>query len=164
MQTADGPRGIGGWLILPTIGLFVFPLRAAVVLAADYWPLFERGVWASLTSPGGALYHPLWAPVLLYEVCCNVVFIAFAVTLLLLLFRRSRRFPAAFIAFALLNLCFVVSDAALGWQIPAVAARGPEGFAIEIGRSLAVAAIWVPYMLISKRVRNTFRAGPAKSE
>ena len=146
------------------IGLFVFPLRVAVVLAADYWPLFERGVWASLTSPGAAFYHPLWAPVLLYEVFCNVAFVAFDLALLVLLFKRARRFPAAFIAFALLNLFFVVSDAALGWQIPAVAARGLEGFATEIGRSLAVVAIWVPYMLVSKRVRNTFRAGPAKSE
>jgi Protein of unknown function (DUF2569) len=160
----DGPSGIGGWLILPTIGLFVFPLRVGVVLAGDYWPLFERGVWSSLTTPGSALYHPLWAPLLLYEVFCNVVFIVFDGALLVLLFKRARRFPAAFIAFALLNFFFVVSDAVAGWQIPAVAARGPEGFAIEIGRSLAVVAIWVPYMLRSKRVRNTFGAGPVKSE
>lgn len=161
---ADGPRGIGGWLILPVIGLLVFPVRVLISLATDYWPIFQGGIWGNLTTPGTEVYHPLWAPVIVGEIFFNVAFFAFDLVLLYLLFTKSHRFPKAFVAFALSNLLFIVCDAALAWQIPAVAARGVAGLAGEIARSLAVVAIWVPYMLVSKRVRNTFTAGSANSE
>lgn len=158
MQTVDGPRGIGGWLILPAIGLFVFPVRVAISLITDYWPLFQGGVWRNLTAPGSEVYHPLWAPVIAVEIAFKAGFVLLDLALLYLLFARSHRFPKAFIAFALLYLAFVVGDAAVAWQIPAVAARGLEGVGAEVAPSLVVAAIWVPYMLVSKRVRNTFKA------
>jgi hypothetical protein len=155
------PQGIGGWLILPMIGLFVFPVRVAISLATDYAPIFRDGIWGSLTTPGSAVYHSLWAPVIVGEIFCNVAFLLFDLALLYLLFSKSRRFPMAFIVFALGNLAFIAGDAAIAWQIPAVAARGLEGFAGEIARALVMAAVWVPYMLVSKRVRNTFRAPEA---
>jgi hypothetical protein len=157
----DGPVGIGGWLILPVIGLFVFPLRAVMVLITDFLPIFQGGAWSNLTTPGAEHYHALWAPVILYEIACNVGFVVFDLALLVMLFGKSARFPKAFIVFALLNLFFIVSDTLLAGQIPAVAARGLEGSAVEIARSLVVVAIWVPYMLMSKRVRNTFKANDA---
>ncbi len=156
LPAAVGPKGIGGWMILPVIGLFVFPLRVLWSLATQYWPIFRDGIWANLTTPGSASYHPLWGPLLGYEIAFNVGFLVFDVVLLVLLFRKSSRLPKAFIAFALLNLFFVATDGIVGYQIPAVAAAGMETIAGEIGRSLALACIWVPYFLVSKRVKNTF--------
>lgn len=161
---SEGPAGIGGWLILPVIGMFVFPVRVVAILVTDYWPLFERGIWTNLTTPGSPVYHALWGPVILYEMVCNGLFLVYDLVLLILLFGKSRRFPMAFVVFALLNVLFLVSDAALAWQIPAVAARGLEGAAGEIARAVVAAAVWVPYMLVSKRVRNTFKAGRSDSE
>ena len=154
----DGPRGIGGWLILPVLGLFVFPVRVLISLVTDYVPIFQDGIWGNLTTPGSEVYHSLWAPVIIAEIFCNVGFLLFDLALLYLLFTKSHRFPVAFIVFTLANLLFIVSDAAIAWQIPAVAARGLEGVGGEIARALLVAVVWVPYMLVSKRVRNTFRA------
>jgi hypothetical protein len=34
--------------------------------------------------------------------------------------------------------------------------RFAESAPLEIGRAIVVAAIWIPYFLISKRVKNTF--------
>ena len=157
VPATDGPQGIGGWLLLPVIGMFVFPIRALVSLATDYWPIFEKGIWATLTTPGTQAYHPLWAPVLVFEILFNIAFLAFELFLLYLLFTKSHRFPKMFIVFAVANLIFVVGDALIGNQIPAVAASGAESMAKEIGRSFIVVAIWVPYMLVSKRVKNTFK-------
>jgi hypothetical protein len=156
-----GPQGIGGWLILPLIGLFVFPVRVVISLISDYWPLFQGGVWGNLTTPGSEVYHPLCAPVIAVEIAFNAGFLLLDLALLYLLFTKSYRFPKAFIAFALLNLAFIVGDAAVAWQIPAVAARGLEAPGAEVARALVLAAVWVPYMLVSKRVRNTFRAPEA---
>jgi hypothetical protein len=159
----DGPAGIGGWLIVPVFALFVIPVRMTTLMAIDYLPLFERAIWANLTTPSSALYHPLWAPAIFFELCSAFALVAFDLWLLVLLFKRSPLFPKAFVAFALVNLLLTLSDSVLLLQIPTVAAKGFPG-AREIGGALAFAALWVPYMLVSKRVRNTFRAAPAKSE
>jgi hypothetical protein len=97
----DGPRGIGGWLILPLIGLFVFPVRVAISLVTDYVPIFRDGIWGNLTTPGSEVYHSLWAPVIIAEIFCNVGFLLFDLALRYLLFAKSHRFPRAFIAFSL---------------------------------------------------------------
>lgn len=150
----DRPRGIGGWLLLPAIGLFLFPFYALYSLAVDYWPIFHLGLWASLTTPGSEAYHPLWMPTLFYGIAANVVFIAFAVALILLLFRKSPRFPKAFVVFALLNLGFVLSIALIVWHITG----SGQAVVTEVARAAVLVAVWVPYMLVSKRVRNTFKA------
>ncbi|MEA3195380.1 MAG: hypothetical protein QOD26_3713 [Betaproteobacteria bacterium] len=157
---SERPKGIGGWLLLPAIGLCLFPPYALYSLAADYWPIFQLGMWGGLTTPGSGAYHPLWAPTLVYGIAANVVVIVFDLVLIVLLFRKSPRFPKAFVVFALLNLAFVSSIALLVWHITGAA----EAVVTEVARSAVVVAIWLPYMLLSKRVRNTFRAGKANSE
>jgi Protein of unknown function (DUF2569) len=151
-----GPKGIGGWLLLPVIGMFVFPVRCLISLATEYLPIFEKGMWAALTTPGSKAYHPLWGPLLAYEIFFNLAFLVFDLVLLYLLFAKSYRFPKLYIAFAVLNLVFVVSDAIVGYQIPAVVAQGMDTMAKEIGRSFMMVVIWVPYLMVSKRVKNTF--------
>jgi hypothetical protein len=164
MQTADGPRGIGGWLILPTIGLLIFPGFILFDLVFQQWPVFGEGMWPMLTMPGAPLYHPLWAPLIVGGIGYDLAILAFDVALLFLLFGKSARFPIAFVVFCLVNAVFLVVTGALVWQIPIVAERGSEALVREIAPPVVVAAIWVPYMLVSKRVRNTFRAAPGKSE
>jgi hypothetical protein len=43
MKEIAKPRGIGGWLILPMIGLFVTPLRLGAFLFSTYIPIFTEG-------------------------------------------------------------------------------------------------------------------------
>lgn len=154
MSNPHGPAGIGGWLILPVVGLLAYPLRVVALLATDFLPMFEGGEWSALTTPGSPIYHPLWAPAIVCEIAGNVGFLAFDLALLYLLFTKSPRFPAGFIVFALLNLLFVSGMVVLVWQI-----TGSAGTTVvELARGAGVAAVWVPYMLVSKRVRNTFKA------
>lgn len=151
---SEGARGIGGWLLLPVLGLCLFPFYVAYSLATDYWPIFAPGMWGSLTTPASQAYHPLWAPALLYGIAANVAFVAFDLVLLVLLCRKSPRFPKAFIVFALLNFAFVSSIALLVWHITGAAEAGVT----EVARVAVLVAVWVPYLLVSKRVRNTFKA------
>lgn len=156
----EAPQGVGGWLLLPAIGLCLFPFYALYSLAVDDWPIFQLGIWGSLTTPGAQAYHPLWAPTLIGGIAANVIFIAFDLALVFLLFRKSPRFPKAFVLFALLNLAFVSGIALAVWHIAGSAAA----VVTEVARAAVLVAVWVPYMLVSKRVRNTFRAGKANSE
>ena len=165
MTTIQGePKGLKGWLILPAIGLFVSVLRLAINLMKDFWPIFREDYWPVLTTPGSAAYHPLWGPLLIFEIVGNSIFILANIVLIFFYFAKHYRFPALFITMLALNALFVVGDFFLGKMIPAVAAANDPQSVREIARTLAAAAIWIPYFLRSKRVMNTFvkpgSAGP----
>ena len=161
VMVADGKRGLGGWLILPAIGLFALPIRGAISLINDFLPIFQKGYWEILTRPGSGAYHSLWAPLLIFEIAGNSFFIIFNVVLLFLFFKKSYRFPALFIAFIILNLCFLVGDYFFVNLIPSVAGKSDPGTFKELARAMIAAIIWIPYFLVSKRVKNTFvKPGP----
>jgi len=156
-RALDGPQGIGGWLILPAIGLCVFPISCVISILDDYVPIFQSGTWAAVTTPGAPGYHALWAPLLIGEIAFNLVFLALDLWLLVLLFSKSWRFPKVFVAFAALIVLFIVLDAVVAGSIASsTGTTGANRMAGAIVRALVVAAIWVPYMLVSKRVKNTF--------
>jgi hypothetical protein len=64
----EEPRGLGGWLILPAISLFVTPIVSAVSFYNDYLPIFREGYWEVLTTPGSEAYHHLWAPFITFDI------------------------------------------------------------------------------------------------
>ena len=150
------PSGIGGWLILPVIGLILLPINLLVMLVTIYSPIFTDGYWEVLTTPGSEIYHPMWAPVLIYEVVGNIVFLIGSLLLLVLLFRKHYLFPKLMIWFLSVNVVFIGIDLFLADLIPSVAAEpDPEGMK-DFVRSIITAVIWIPYFILSKRVQNTF--------
>jgi|GEM_PF-306969 len=150
------PSGIGGWLILVAIGLIITCPRLGVFLYQTYVPLFQDGTWETLTTPGSEQYHEFWAPLLIFELVGNLVFLVAYAVLVFLFFRESRFFPMAYISISLLNLCFVVLDAWFASFVLSDELMTEADTSKEIMRSLMSVAIWVPYMMVSKRVRNTF--------
>ena len=67
-----GPVGIGGWLVLPFLGLVLAPLLVLATLMRDLVPAFDAPTWSALTTPGGPAYHPMWAPYLIVSLAVNV--------------------------------------------------------------------------------------------
>lgn len=152
----EEPRGLGGWLILPAIGLVITPLSILLTLINDYLPIFQQGYWQVLTTPGTSAYHPLWAPILTFEVAGNLVLLAFDVVLIYLFFTKSYRLPGLFIAYLVSRLIFAVADFFLAGLIPAIADQLDP---MSMVQAVAVTAVWIPYFLLSKRVKSTFVAG-----
>lgn len=152
----DGPSGLSGWLILVAIGLIGTPIRLAFFTLKTYPPIFRDGTWATLTTPGPAPYHPMWGPLLIVEIVINLTFIIMSLYLLYLFFRKSWRFPRLYITFLVANLCFLLADAlAIKLVLPEQPIMDPDT-AREFFRSVVAVSIWVPYLLVSKRVKNTF--------
>lgn len=147
---------IGGWLILLAIGLVLSPLRLLVSIGRDVLPAFKGETWSLLTTPGTAAYHPLWAPLLIFELAGNVLFVILSIVALVYFFQRRRIAPRLVMIFFLSNLAFVGIDYVAAEFIPAAAAQDDSESLQELGRSLAVCMIWVPYLLVSKRVKGTF--------
>lgn len=153
----DGPEGLGGWLILVALGL----LRSAIVVAAstmrDLLPVFTDGhVWAAFDS-GASTYDPFYGLLVCVELVANVVLVIWPLVLLGLFFAKSRWFPSGYIALVAASFVIHVLDLVAAQSLDLMAegefARGMLGLAPLV----VSAAIWIPYMLVSKRVKNTFR-------
>ena len=150
--TKEGPVGLGGWLILPIIALIVTPLRGVFHLAS-YSDLL--GSMKSLTAGQSGF--------LVIEFIGNLaVLLILPIILIVLLLGKSTSFPRLFIAWAAVGLAFIVLDIAAA-QIffgDVLAATGQELLDAEtmkeLFRSIITAAIWIPYMRVSRRVSNTF--------
>ena len=150
-----GPSGVGGWLILIAIGLIITPIRLSMFIYSAYVPLFNSGAWSILTTPGTERYHWAWKPLLLLEIFGNAAFVVWPIVLLFLLFTRSRRFPRMMIAYFIANLVFIALDLLAVASLPNTG-DAAAGLIPDLVRSILICAIWVPYFLVSVRVKNTF--------
>jgi hypothetical protein len=152
LPAAAPVSGIGGWLILPMLGLIATPIVQLV----------------SLSSLGNTLgdvsrLGPLVANLVWIETILNFALFVVAPGLLLTqFFGKKRAFPRWYIIWTAATAVFVVLDLFVGYAAfhDAYEASGTSFFDQGTLRALAAALIgvcvWIPYMLNSVRVRNTF--------
>jgi len=136
----EGPKGIGGWLILPTISTVLAPFLMA------FW------TWQSAI----ALSAPIGTSLLVFvaiETLFNLALLIGWIVANVLLFKHKRAYPKFFVALLVVTMLGTVIDILVGKlfdiEIDANDIRG-------LVRSVVALAIWGPYMYRSKRVRNTF--------
>jgi hypothetical protein len=153
-EAAGEEVGIGGWLILPVIGLFLTPLQGLVQMG-DYSGLMKNMQY--LTAVQGGF---VW-----FEIIANlVIVVAMPIYLLVQLFQRKALFPKAYVVWAVANIVFefldlIAAQALFGEIFEKSNTRLVDGDTLKsILRSVVLVVVWVPYMKISTRVRNTFTA------
>ena len=151
-----GFNGIGGWLILLAIGQVLLPLRFAKSIWDALSPTMNTSSWRSLTDPIESSYNAWWAPALLFELFLNIGAFLFAVLLVALFFTKKAAWRRAFALFLIFFLLGAVLDTALVDRIPSAAEPVLKSVANVVPILLA-AAIWIPYVSFSKRVKATFR-------
>lgn len=149
-------EGLSGWLILVGIGIILSPLRIIFAVFPTYYELFSDGSLDFLTTPGTELYSPLWAPILYGEIIVNIMLVALWIFVGCLFFLKKRIFKKYYIGLLVFTLIFIVVDAlAFKAVIPDEPIFDPQTTK-EVFRSMVVCCIWIPYILVSKRVKATF--------
>ena len=150
--------GIRGWLLLVALGLVVTLLRL-LGETSDLFPLFQASIWASLTTPGAETYHPLWGPVLLFELFAHVMMLVAVILMAILFFTKRRTFPRFYIVYLVGMLLIQVLDSALASALPDTEVTAAE--VTELVRQALSSLVWIAYFRVSKRVKNTFvETGP----
>lgn len=75
-------KGLGGWLILPALGLIVTQFRMVSQFYRDMLPVLASETWNALTNSSSAAYHPLWGPLIVFEVIANLLLFFYTLWLL----------------------------------------------------------------------------------
>ena len=148
--------GLGGWLILVGIGVVFSPLRMPVEVQRIYLPIFNDGTYDMLSTPGTDAYIPFWSTLIWGEILVTTILFFASIYLAYLFFSKKSLFPKLYIWLAVGSFAFIILDALLVKVIFPNEAMFDPGTIKEIARSGLGILIWVPYMLLSKRVKATF--------
>jgi hypothetical protein len=149
-------KGLGGILIVVAVWLFANPARTAYYLVTAYLPMLSNGGWDAVAAAGTTFSPPSLSVIIPFEIACNVAILAFNLVVISHFFRRSAAFPKLVIALILVSIAYVFVDARLLQYVPAYAANFIADMQDELDKSVLGGWIWIPYFLISARVKNTF--------
>ncbi|MBI1912433.1 MAG: DUF2569 domain-containing protein [Deltaproteobacteria bacterium] len=147
---------IGGWLILIAIGLILTPIKILIDVIEYILPAFTGEVWTVLTTPGTELYHPLWAPLLIFSLIGNLFLIGFALTTSVFFFKKKKIVPKLMIIYLAAGLVFFFVDFFGSSLIPIIEEQEDMSPTMDLVRSIVACLIWIPYFRMSKRVKGTF--------
>ncbi|MGQ8774759.1 DUF2569 domain-containing protein [Serratia sp. NA_112.1] len=143
MSQADYTR-IGGWLLAPMAYLIVTLLSASLMLLLYGMAIFVPESREYLLTNAQA-FSMQWY----FSVLTTLLMWCFTLWLLLLFCHRSQRFPKLFLLWLLITVLLAVKAFAF--------APVPDELAVRsLGWPLLMAALLVPYMKRSKRVKGTF--------
>lgn len=147
--------GLGGWLILVGFGVLISPFFFFGTLAT-YLSIINDGSYKLLTDQSSIFYIPYWREIFFFELSVTLCFGFASAFNIFLFFKKKKLFPKLFIYLHLLGIVYILVDAFLVKLIlPDEPMWDPDTIK-ELLRALISAGIWVPYMLVSRRVAGTF--------
>jgi hypothetical protein len=143
--------GIGGWLMLLAVGQVLGLLQSIIVFSQNLQSQHD-GLWTQFPAT------------LQGETALMAAFVCLVTYTTFLLFAHSRHLPKIFIAQLICAILLPIADAiwiaiSLNRPISVLftidASLGGQIVGTSLGSAIG-AAIWIPYIMCSKRVANTF--------
>ena len=149
--------GLGGWLILLGPLVVIAPLAPLSMLAEFYHlQMFNDGSYEIFTTPGTQFYHPFLSTFFWGAVAINVLVFFASIFLIFLFFSKRKLFPKFYIWLVVGSFAFLIIEAMLIKTLLPNEVIFYAETVKEIGKTIPSVLVFVPYMLISKRVKVTF--------
>lgn len=156
MDDKNELKGLGGWLTLLGFGLLISPIRNIAISILSWSDVYESGTWWTFTNSDSISYIPYWGSLIIFELAFGVILFLASIYLLFLFFGEKETFPKTYITVAVAAVLFPILDSILAWSVISTNEIFDEQTKKETLTLLISAGIWIPYLLNSKRVRNTF--------
>lgn len=155
-STSTQLKGLGGWLILVGFGLIIGPIRLINILNTNYKPYFNTDLLERLINPSSSSYIPNFVYLFYAELIAIVFLILLSFYLLFLFFTKKKNFPKNYIFISLFVILYIPVDAFIASTIMPNEKVVDGELIKSFFQTLISGAIWIPYMMKSKRVKNTF--------
>lgn len=148
-------EGLGGWLIVVGIGLCVSPIQSFLEFGV-FKQMFSDGTWEAFTLQSSEFYNPLFGVLICFEFIFSCIFFIAYTSLIFLFFKKKQIFPKIFIITLLANFAFIIIDALVRKVVFPTEPAFDEDTRKNAFQKAVQCAIWIPYMIKSVRVKNTF--------
>lgn len=149
--------GFGGWLYIFAAGLvyqFLFNLK----IAYDNYLITKTDNYYSYTTIGSESYNSLWETAIWFEIIAASIIVVLVALIAYFCIKQSKKFRTMAILFISVSLFFQCIDLFLMLSIQNGYSEdifGPSKYD-NLYKSTVYAIVWIPYLLLSKRVKNTF--------
>ncbi|QXF32901.1 hypothetical protein CE143_06765 [Photorhabdus luminescens] len=135
--------GIGGFLYLPAIN----------VIFAIFSSLFNSYKTMTILNSGYDFLGELRILIGFEFICFTIIF-GVALYTSILFFRKKNKTPLFYIILLVFTLLFIITDLALAHYVYEI--KLDYNYLFLFFRTVFYACIWVPYFIISIRVKRTF--------
>jgi hypothetical protein len=155
-STANQPKGLGGWLILVGVGLIFGVIKVIAGIVSIYQPFMNSDSLEKLTNVNSPSYIPNFGLLFYAEMLVNTFIVFLMIYLIYLYFQKKNIFPKYYIFISLFMIITIPIDSYLTSLVLPEQKMFDKDTAKSFFQSLFAGAVWIPYMIKSKRVQNTF--------
>ena len=138
-------RGIGGWLILVAITLFLAPIEDVLRIYYDLSYLYGSGFGQLLAD------HPGATKLLGTQIVGDIIFFICLLAVNYFFYAKKKTFPLLMIVYLGAHTIYILIRSHAGDVL-----MGTHDFPASAARATASASLWISYMVSSKRVKATF--------
>lgn len=145
----DETHPIGGWLVIVVIGLYLTPFTVSYLIYN--LEFYNVSTWTNYIDSYNE-FPFLIGGLYFFELLLNIGMIVFAILLIIMMHQRRKSFPILFVWFRIYCLVGLIIDTIIMAQLVGLDTSDYS----DLFKTIVGAAIWIPYMLYSQRVKNTF--------
>ncbi|MBP1906749.1 hypothetical protein J2Z32_003413 [Paenibacillus turicensis] len=147
-STSFNKSGLGGWLIVTQIGLFLSLILNGIRLTDLIVQLSEGDTWSFFTD-GFKSY-------LIFIIGYSILLLLFIIFILTQFYKKKVLVPKMMMIMYGVNLAVAIINFIVFQQVTYAVEDEIASLLKEVIQAGIAAAIWIPYFIKSKRVKNTF--------
>lgn len=149
-------KPINGTLIIALLATIAAPFLSLNAFRFIVLPIASDDRWVVISNTLLETYNPHWVKLVYFEFFSNIFLFLFTILLVIMFFNRKRQYATVIIIYfitkiLLLTIIFYLQTIIKGPPTPTLSQISGIGL-----RSLIFTGIWVPYFLLSEKVRETF--------
>jgi Protein of unknown function (DUF2569) len=148
--------GLHGWLVVVGFGVVLRPFIWVYSTYSLYSEAINAEGWSLISDPSSPGFQGGLVAMVYGEVVVNLLFLAACIYQAILFFSCKKWFPMVFIWLLVLTTFFILADSWLAHYMWPDTEIFDADTAKNLSRVIVPACIWIPYMLLSKRVKATF--------
>ncbi|MDQ3100318.1 MAG: DUF3857 domain-containing protein [Bacteroidota bacterium] len=146
------PTTIGGWMVLPLVGLMFSPIILLKDMLIDNW-IFEAPLYVPIDGLRSVLGYHIFN---YFTIIHSIGMLCLVIVIMVLFFQRRTNVPVIMKAMYISTFVLLGINVMMYEWLQIAEVSGVTLDTSELARAFFAALLWVPFFHLSTRVRSTF--------